>query len=179
MNPNSQDTLQRLLENLGPELFQTETSASRHCRREAKRYAGAAPSVPLLATAKHADGALVQLKELTARDDMKLSTTGVAIGALLSSVRERLADHLIEAERSYRGTLIGMRHGVDLVITLRHVVTAANRLDWVRFCDEWLNVRVPLVAQTEQQLAWFAEHSDRAIELARPLSIMGRARSAV
>jgi hypothetical protein len=101
----------------------------------------------------------------------------MAIGALFSSVRERVADHLIDAERSYRGTLIGIRHGVDLVKMLRHVATASAQPALLNFCEAWLTERVPLVQQVEDNLAWFAQHSERALELARPLSLLGWARS--
>jgi hypothetical protein len=171
-------SLQRLLRNLTRELFQTEVSASRHCRREAKRLVDTPPSRAMLAVAEHADMVLNDLPPLANRHDLPVSRGGMATGALFSAVREHIADHLVEAERSYRGTLLGMRHGVDLVRLVRHVAAEQGDREIAAFCDNWLSIRVPLVARVEEQLVWFAQHSHRAMALARPLPLLGRARHA-
>lgn len=178
MKPDTQSSAQSLLRNLAHELFQTETSAARHCRREARRLGDEPPAQPLLSVAEHADAVLRELPGLAARNGMPVSGAGKLLGALFSETRQRIADHLIEAERSYRGTLLGMRHGVDLVRLLRHVAEVAGATEVVTFCERWLSTREPLIAETEQQLAWFATHSERASELARPLPLIGRLRHA-
>ncbi len=175
MDANLERTrLQRLLRNLTRELFQTEVSASRHCRREAKRF-GDAPLARLLGeAASHADEVLTALPPLAERHDMPISVGGMALGNLFSQAREYAADRVIEAERSYRGTLLGMRHGVDLVRLLRHVAAQLGHGEVTTFCDAWLGRRVPLVKRCEDELAWFAQHAARATELARPLPLVGR-----
>jgi hypothetical protein len=178
MKRDAPNSAQSLLRNLAHELFQTETSAARHCRREARRLGDAPPAQVLLTAAQHAEAVLRDLPGLAARNGLPVSGAGKLLGALFSEARQRVADHLIEAERSYRGTLLGMRHGADLVRLMRHVASAANASEVVAFCDGWLSVREPLIAQTEEQLAWFASHSERASELARPLPLIGRARQA-
>jgi hypothetical protein len=175
---HSANTLQSLKRTLGHELFQTETSAVRHCRREARRFGDAAPSRAMLAVAEHASSVLEELPALAAQHGMPVSRSGAAVGALFSEVRERLADHFIDAERSYRGTLLGMRHGEDVVRMLRHVAEASSDATLVAFCDAWLGAREPLVEQAAQQLAWFADHSAQATQLARPLPLVGRLRKA-
>jgi hypothetical protein len=168
--------LRRLLRNLSRELFQTETSASLHCRREAKRLGDAPPSRVLHDVAQHADAVLGELPPLCGRYDLPVSQPGMAIGALFSALRERFADHLIERERSYRGTLLGMRHGVDVVLLLRHAAEQQGYSDLVQFCERWLSSRVPLVSAAEEQLVWFARHSDTALEFARPTPVVDRLR---
>ena len=168
--------LQRLLRNLTRELFQTEVSAARHCRREAKRLGDSPPARVLRETAGHVDQVLATLPALAERHDLPVSKGGMALGGLFSAAREHMADHLIEAERSYRGTLLGMRHGVDVVQMVRHVATKLHYDELVAFCTAWLSIRVPLVTRTEEELSWFAEHAARAMELAKPLPLFGRAR---
>jgi hypothetical protein len=166
------DTMSVLLNNLARELFQTETSAALHCRREAKRLGAAPPAQPMIAVADHADAVLVQLPQLVERSHIHASFAGLLVGALFSEVREYLLDHFVEAERSYRGTLLGMRHGVDLVyLLLRAVEQQQDHSELAFFCRSWLDVRAPLLTRAQEQLAWFAEHSERAIKTAkRPAS---------
>jgi hypothetical protein len=164
------------LRNLTRELFQTEVSASSHCRREAKRLGAAPPARVLREAAGHAEQVLAALPALAERHDLPVSAGGMAIGKLFSVAREHVADHFIEAERSYRGTLLGMRHGVDVVQMVRHVSTKLHDDELVAFCTAWLSVRVPIVSRVEEELSWFAEHAGRAMEPARPLPLLGRLR---
>jgi hypothetical protein len=178
IDPQQRKSLQSMLENLARELFQTETSASLHCRREAKRLAGTPPGQVMLEVSEQAAGVLERLPRLAAEHGLPISRGGMFVGAMFSSLRERVADHLMEAERSYRGTLLGMRHGVDVVLLTRHAARQASLPALEAFCDEWLDNRLPLVTKVEEQLAWFATNSHRATELARPLPFVGRARHA-
>lgn len=151
-----------LFEKLGFELFQTEESALEHCAREAARLTGTPLASPLLQVAGHAKAGLASLPgSLRARPRLKL---GKALGGLLSVLRQAVVDRMIDRERSYRGTLLGMRHGVDLVRTLLPVAERTGDTELVHWCERWLMARVPLVEDCAAQLDWFAAHPELACE---------------
>ena len=158
---------QRLLRHLSHELWQTEVSASQHCRREAERLGDTPPARALLAVAEHADSVLEELPKLTQGRPLAKSGIGMAIGKVFSEVRDTIADKLLTSERSYRGTLLGIRHGVDLVHLLRNAAGRAQDDALVSFLDAWLRRREPLVAEVVAQLGWFAELPERALKPAR------------
>src|SRR5690606_2934866 len=109
------EAAQRLLRNLTRELFQTETSAAWHCQRAAERLEGTPPAEALRALAAHAERVRSVLPELAGSESLPVSKLGVAVGAFFSQTRDKVLDRVIQVERSYRGTLLGVRHGVDLV----------------------------------------------------------------
>jgi hypothetical protein len=162
----NRDSTQRLLRNLTRELFQTETSAAWHCRREAERLTGAPAAETLRAIAEHADQVLSALPDLAEREDLPVSKLGSAVGVFFSQTRDKVLDRMIQAERSYRGTLLGARHGVDLVRMIRHVAEQSEHARLKNFCDEWLTTRPKLVERLEENLAWFAERPERAMQIA-------------
>jgi hypothetical protein len=164
-----------LLDTLFVELFQTERSALVHPEREAERYGDAPPAHALRAVANHAREQLPTLEELAALDGRILAKVGMAIGETLSLVRETVADRLVSREKSYRGTLLGMHHGVDLVHEVREVAALAARRDVVIWCEQWLATREPLVQAVRGELDWFARNPDVAAE--RP-GLRTKARSA-
>lgn len=151
-----------LLAGLFRELFQTEHSAKVHPRREARHLGDTPPAAALRAVSEHAAVILGQLPPLAAANQLPVSRAGLSLGALFSLVRETVADRLVESERSYRGTLLGMRHGVDLVKMIRMVADHNGLVEIAGFCTRWLEQREPLVAKVEQQLSWFAHHPDAA-----------------
>lgn len=153
---------QALLRNLAHEVFQTETSASRHCRREAERYKDTPVEQALMAVTRHADLALREFKNLAELEELPTSVPGGVLGETFSLVRDFFADRTIEAERSYRGTLLGIRHGVDVVHMVEHVAAAAGREALAKWARDWRRARTPLAFAVEEQLAWFAAHLDRA-----------------
>jgi len=159
---------QKLLDNLARELFQTEKSASKHCRREADRLRATPPAVALRAVATHADAVLAELPAMAKRSGLIVSEGGKLTGALFSQVRDKVADLLIDRERSYRGTMLGCRHGLDVVHLLHQVAIAMGNTQLDDFCSAWLNTRLVLVKQLEEELAWFAKHPDEAVQFARP-----------
>jgi hypothetical protein len=155
-----------LLNNLTREMFQTETSAVRHGNREANRYdTGAPPAQALRAVAVHAERVLIELPQLAERAGITISKGGVLVGELFSQGRDKLADFLIDRERSYRGTLLGMRHGVDVFRLLNEFADTANNYELRDFTKTWLEERLPLVQRVDDELRWFAEHADTAVEL--------------
>lgn len=157
------------LHNLARELFQTETSAARHSLREAKRLGDTPPAAALRAVAEHAEAVLRELPALARRNDMPISEGGRAAGRLFSEVRERIGDRLIDGERSYRGTLLGCRHGIDVVRMLQHIAQSLGRVELDAFCAAWLNTRTVLVQRVEDELCWFVAHPEAALRSARPL----------
>lgn len=165
------------LHSLARELFQTETSAARHCRREADRLGDTAPARALRAVAEHANTVLAQLPELAKRNDMPVSKGGRMTGALFSQLRDKMFDMMIDSDRSYRGTLLGCHHGLDLVRTLRHLACCMGNTELDSFCTDWLNTRTVLVQQVEDELAWFAKNPEEALRLARPLMAAARQRT--
>jgi hypothetical protein len=153
----------KLMISLFRELFQTEQSAEVHPRREARRLGNNAPAEALEAVSNHATQVLRKLPEVARSQQLPVSRAGMGLGQLFSRVREEITDRLIDAERSYRMTLLGLRHGVDLVKMIRHVADAAGRVEIAGFCTHWLEEREPLVERVEQQMTWFCHHPDAAL----------------
>lgn len=153
----------RLLETLFHELFQTETSAKWHPQREARRLGEVPPARALRAVSEHATVVLQELPELARKYDLPVSGLGKTAGFLLSTMRQWVLDRLIEPERSYRGTLGGMRHGVDLVELISQVAQAQNRRELAQWCARWLSERRPLVEAVAAELAWFAQSPESAV----------------
>jgi hypothetical protein len=147
-----------LLVTLTRELFQSERSASLHPLREAERLGDVPPAHALRRVAEHAGGILERLPDLARAHRLPVSHAGKRIGELFSDVRELFADRLIDPERSYRGTILGMRHGIDLVALLGATASAAGDEELAGFCAVWREERLPLVEACAEQLAWFATH---------------------
>jgi hypothetical protein len=162
--PDRQVANQRrdLLATLVRELFQTERSAQRHPAREAERYGDSAPSRALRAVSEHATAVLAELPGVVESVSLPDSTAGRTVGELLSLVRDNVTDRLVDAERSYRGTLLGMRHGVDLVRLIQRVADAGGLVELGGFCTRWLAAREPLIHDVELAMSWFAEHPGEA-----------------
>jgi hypothetical protein len=173
LDPVNQPTLkdhtmqQQLLRHLSHELWQTEVSASQHCRREAERLGDTPPARALLATAEHADAVLAELPKVVQGRSLAQSGIGMALGKMFSEVRDTIADKLLTSERSYRGTLLGMRHGVDIVHLLSKTAAQAHDEALTAFLERWLERRQPLVDEVVAQLGWFAAHPERALKSAR------------
>jgi len=159
----------QLLRSLTRELFQTETSANLHCKREAERFKGTSAEATFLAISRHAQDVLSALPHLTGPRGLPVSAGGAAVGAMFSEARYLLFDRLIRRERSYRGTLLGVRHGVDVMHLFLHLAEAAHDSELTDFCRSWLEVRTPLVESLERELCWFAEHPKHAMQFTRSL----------
>lgn len=161
------DRVQAFLRSLTRELFQTEMSAAQHCRREAARLGQTSPAQALRAVADHADAVLIELPKLAERNGLPKSRGGLFVGELFSQVRDKLADALIDSDRSYRGTLLGCRHGLDVVRMLQQVSATYGLRELDGFCAAWLNTRTVLVQKLEDELAWFARHPAAALKSGR------------
>jgi len=156
-----------LLRSLMRELFQSERSAMKHPRRQADRLGGGPPAQALQAVSEHAARSYGDLCAMASAGDLASSRGGRVIGSLLSTARHVVLDRAVDAERSYRATLLGLRHGVDVVKLVRKVADASGRVELAGFCTRWLGEREPLVERVEAAMGWFAEHPQRAAEMAR------------
>lgn len=170
-------TEHNLVASLFQELFQEEQSARLHPLREASRLGEVPPAAALRAVSEHAAGALSQLPELAEKNQVSFSAAGKALGFFLSQFRQLVIDRLVEMERSYRGTLAGMRHGIDLVELLGHVAQAQGNSELARWCTGWLSERRPLVEAVARELAWFAQEPEVATSRPGPLELLGRLKS--
>ena len=86
------------------------------------------------------------------------------MGATFSALRRWIFDHLLHRERSYRGTLLGLRHGIDLVRLVGHLADELGEVELSVWCDQWLERRLGRIEAAEEQLAWFARHAETAAE---------------
>ncbi|HKU44260.1 MAG TPA: hypothetical protein VJR89_39140 [Polyangiales bacterium] len=175
MDARNEKALDALLRSSFRELFQTETSAVRHCQREAERLGVAPPAAPLRAISRQAEGFLAELPQLARAHKLPMCAGGIAVGELFSQTRDKLADRFIRSERSYRGTMLGLRHGVDLVQLVSVAAGERGYSDITEFCVRWLSARLPLMSELERELAWFAREPAEAMRIARGL--FGRRRS--
>lgn len=156
--------LQKLRTKLCRELAQSEQSARLHPRREARRLGKVPPAAALRAIADHADQLRPRFDALL-RDEQPVGLrVGRLIGRLFSALRQGLFDRMIDTERSFRGTLLGLRHGIDTTRLLREVAARLDDVYLVAFCDELLARRLPLIARAEATLAWFADQPSRALQ---------------
>lgn len=146
------------------ELAQSEQSARIHPVREARRLGDVPPARALRAIADHAEALRPRFESLLQRDHVMGLGLGQAVGNLFSALRHAVLDRIVDAERSYRGTLLGLRHGVDTARLLREVARRASDVYLFAFCDELLAQRLPLIAKAEASLAWFAEQPSRALQ---------------
>jgi hypothetical protein len=145
----------RLLDKLLRELQRSETQAIEHPAREARRLGESPPVLALRDVAVHA---------MSLRPRLQLVIEGHAlvrhrggISATLQSIRQLVTDRIHDAERAYRGALLDLRHGLDVVRVLREVARLEGHFGLIRWCDDWLPARRTLIARVEAQLGWFAE----------------------
>jgi len=170
-----------LLVGLIRELFQAERSAERHALREAERLGDTPPAQALRAASRHAAQVLRELPAAVEASRVGGAAAGRTLGELLSLLRDNAIDFLVDAERSYRATLLGLRHGVDLVRMIQHVTDASGDVELGGFCARWLGEREPLVHGVEVAMTWFAEKPGVAIHSGKwlpNLPLLRRRRSA-
>lgn len=164
----SRSTHQKLREKLCRELAQGEHDAIVHCAREARRYGRQPPGQILRAVADHARRVRPTLARVWG-DHQPLGTrAGQAVGEAFSTLRHLAIDWIIDAERSYRATLLGLRHGLDVARLLRELLVQQQDDDALRVCDALIVGRSELLKGVEERLRWFAEHPDVALRSARP-----------
>jgi hypothetical protein len=145
----------RLLDKLLRELVRSEAQASEHVTREARRIGDTPPVAALRDVATHAIEMRPRFDQLLDGHSLVSAKSGIA--ATLSSLRHLVTDRMQDPERAYRGALLDLRHGLDVVRVLRDVARLEELFALIRWCDDWLAARRTLVARVEAQLAWFAD----------------------
>jgi hypothetical protein len=156
--------LRKLYNKLCRELAQSERSAIVHTRREARRLGDTPPARALRALGADALAMKPRFEGIVQRRQPLGAFAGRKFGELFSVLRHFLFDRLIDAERSYRGTLLGFHHGIAVTRLLHDVAERLDEREALAFCDEWLAKRIPLVEAAERELHWFAERPKRAIK---------------
>jgi len=116
------------------------------------------------AVAVHAARVLPELRRLAEVEGFGLRSVGSWIGDAFSVARRLAFDRALDREKSYRGTLIGLYHGVDVVRLVRAAARAQGRDYVVTFCETWLEERVPLIDAAGRELDWFAAHPAIAMQ---------------
>jgi hypothetical protein len=147
---------QQLLGGLLGELARAERSAIRRLRKQAHRVGDGEPiAETMLRAARHAERSLSEF-ERSVRGWRQRART--ALEQVLAMLREGLADLLLNHERSYRATLLGLRSAIDCAVLTQAMSQRAGRPELAGFCGRWLDERRRLAADCERQLAWFAFH---------------------
>ncbi|HEY0251537.1 MAG TPA: hypothetical protein VGC41_08420 [Kofleriaceae bacterium] len=150
-------TLDGLHRKLGRELLQSERDCRLHTRREAHRQGPGAPSEALLAIAHHADACEPRLVELLAASPLELGVAR-AVAHAFSNLRYGFFDRVLAHERTYRATLLGVRHDLDLAKLLFSVADRREMTGMRRFLSEMVPRRAALLVDAVAALEWFADH---------------------
>src|SRR6185295_19786823 len=145
-------------------------------RVESERLAGTPPGSAMEEIALHADKQLEELAELARLRGITPAPAAQAIGRALSVMRDSLADLTTTTEQSYRVTMLGVRHGVDLVRLLRALALKAQDEALKAWTEAWLLRRTELVDAAETELTWFADNPERALApvSSTPLALIAR-----
>jgi hypothetical protein len=155
--------LRRLRENLCRELAQSEHDAVIQTTREAARLHGGAPAEKLRAIAAHAEYLRPRLDALMVPAQPVGIRAARLVGEVFSGLRHFFFDRMLRAERSYRATLLGLRHGIDTAWLLRDVARRDEHIRLFRFCDDLIAEREVLLREAERALVWFADHPEVAL----------------
>ena len=152
-----QSERKRLLEKLLRELVRSENQAIEHAPREARRIGETAPVLALRDVAVHALSMRPRFQHVLEGHALAAGRGGIT--ATLSTLRHLVTNRLHDAERAYRGALLDLRHGVDVVRVLREVARLEDLFALIRWCDDWLAARRTLVTRVEALLNWFADQA--------------------
>jgi hypothetical protein len=162
------EPIQKLREKLSRELAQSEHDAMTHCSREARRYGAQPPGQALRAVSEHARKLQPRLGVIWKQQKAIGARAGRAVGEAFSLIRHLAVDWVLDAERSYRATLLGLRHGLDTARLLREVLAEQRDLPALAVCDTLIDGRARLLARLEERLRWFAAHPEIALRSSRP-----------
>ncbi len=157
------DHRSRLLVKLCVELAGAEREARIYSRREARRLGEAAPARALLAIADHAEGVEAAIERLIEPRRGTGHRLVRAFARVMARVRGFVLDRWIDRERSYRATLLRLKHGVDTLRLLREVAAIGGDVKHVQFCDLVLVERLCLLEDAELAMVWFAEQPELAL----------------
>lgn len=157
----------RLLTSLIIEVFQAERSGAEHAPREAQRLGDTPPGRAMRDIGDDCRRALEELRSIASRPDIPQGSFGEKLGSMFSLVRESVGDVFVTRQLSYRGTLLGVHHGIDAILLLRSAAENAGDVEVVEWCMRTLDSRQPLVERAEHELSWFAREPARAMEPAK------------
>jgi len=154
----SQPERRRFLARIVREVGRAELAVIEHAVRESRRLGDdAPPAVALRDIAEHA--AAMQPRFATVVSGYDLPSARGGLGAALSTLRDLVVDRIVQGERAYRIALLDLRHGLDLVKMLRDATRSDQLLGIIRWCDDWLGARRPLISHAERELAWYSAAS--------------------
>lgn len=160
--------ISKLIAVLLPEAFQAEEATISHCGREAERLGSVSAGTAMRAVVEHARRTLPVLRGVADARGQKSAYAGTAVGRTLSNVRDLATDIALSQEKSYRGTLIGIQHGLATFMLLEDAAVARSEQQLADFCAEWLAERSKLTADVERDMAWFAQNPEVALSRATP-----------
>ncbi|HEY4056483.1 MAG TPA: hypothetical protein VGM39_07730 [Kofleriaceae bacterium] len=153
------DERQNLREKLCRELAQAERDAVIHTERECTRLGDVPPAARMRAISANAKHLQPRLAKLVSAKQPIGFMLGRAVGDVFSATRHYFVDRILSTERSYRATLLGLKHGLDAARLLREVARVDVDVQLAEFCDDLIAQREKLIAAAEHELAWFATHS--------------------
>ena len=156
MSTTTQEQCKVWLDRLVKEFAQTERSAAEHPVKEAKRLGDVPPALALLSVADHAEDSREMFERLVGEEETKV---GDWVGHAFSVLRDTMGDQVLTFDRSYRGTLLGMTHGLDLAHVMLPLA-ARVRPELEDFLSDWIATRTPLVEACREQLSWFVSHPE-------------------
>ena len=159
----------QLRERLCYELSQSEHDAVVRCCREARRYTTEPPARALRTIVHHAVMIRPRLNFLRSSNQLVRVRAGRAVAGLFATLRDVVFDWMVDAERSYRATLLGLRRGLDVARLLREVLLQQHDYPALRICDDLRTERAALLTRAEEGLRWFAENPDGALSSSRPV----------
>jgi hypothetical protein len=155
---------ERLRDKLTRELAQSEIDAALHTRREATRLGDIPPAHALLQIAAHADQTNPHLASLVEGRQPVGVRLGRFVGRCFSRLRHEISDRIMDSERSYRATLLGLKHGHDVARLLRDVCDHTGDAELHQLCEQLVIERGALIERAEAALRWFARHPELALQ---------------
>lgn len=154
-----------LLRTLMGELIHAERSAHDEAQSEWERLGDVPPGCAMRAIADHTAVAARELRAIGERDGLFDSIKRKRrIGSWLRALIGQL---VLDFEHSYRGTLLGLRNGLDLLELVQEVAFAERHRGLAVACARLAQERKPLVDACTDALPWFVVHPARAADPVR------------
>lgn len=163
----------QLVDKLTRELAQAEFDARLHTQRQARRLGPCPPGDALAAISDHATSTWPGFVAAAGPNRTVSIEIGRLVARLFSATRHFAVDLVIDAQRAYRGTMLGLVHGLDCERLLRATAARSGDFALARWCERMLVDRVELLEDASNAMLWFAERPEIAL---RPA---GRGRAAL
>jgi hypothetical protein len=154
----------KLLDKLCRELIQSERDAELHPAREARRLGDVPPARAFRAIAEHAHTLRPELQRIARARRVPGKGVARTVAEFFSGSRHLVADRAMRTERSYRMTLLGLRHGLELVKLIYKVAAREHIADLTSWCERNLIEREPLLERAVAAMAWFADEPAYAMK---------------